>query len=84
MLTDALTPRQLSELLDMDYEAMQLLYAAYAADQDDYGKIAGGLDDFSVPLIDMVFFIYDQKEAGYISLDSSLETDLDEMCTPSW
>lgn len=79
MLTDALTPRQLSELLDMDYEAMQLLYAAYAADQDDYGKIAGGLDDFSVPLIDMVFFIYDQKEAGYISLDSSLEADLDDM-----
>mgnify|MGYP005903938277 CR=1 FL=1 len=79
MLTDALTPRQLSELMDLDYEAMQLLYAAYAADREDYGKIAGGLDDFSVPLIDMIFFIYDQKEAGYISLDSSLEADLDDM-----
>ena len=79
MLTDALTPRQLSELMDLDYEAMQLLYAAYAADREDYGKIAGGLDDFSVPLIDMIFFIYDQKEAGYISLGSSLEADLDDM-----
>ena len=79
MLTDSLTPRQLSELLDMDYEVVQLLYAAYAADGEDYGKIVGGLDDFSVPLIDMVFFLYDQKEAGYISLDAGLEADLDDM-----
>ena len=27
----------------------------------------------------MIFFIYDQKEAGYISLGSSLEADLDDM-----
>ncbi|MCI8910204.1 MAG: MMPL family transporter [Oscillibacter sp.] len=79
MLTDALTPRQLAELLDMDYEAVSLLYAAYAADGEDYGRIAGGLSDFSVPLIDMVFFIYDQKEAGYLSLGDSLEADLDDM-----
>ena len=39
MLTDALTPRQFSELTDLDYEVAELLYAAYAADGGNYGKI---------------------------------------------
>ena len=42
MLTDALTPRQFSELTDLDYEVAELLYAAYAADGGNYGKIIGG------------------------------------------
>lgn len=41
-LTDRLTPRQFSELLDLDYEAAQLLYAAYAASDADYAKIVNG------------------------------------------
>ncbi len=40
-LTDALTPRQFSELIDMDYELACLLYSAYAADQEEYGRIVG-------------------------------------------
>lgn len=79
MLTDALTPRQLAELMDMDYEAVSLLYAAYAADGEDYGKIAGGLADFGIPLIDMVCFIHDQMDEGYLSLDEDMEADLDDM-----
>ncbi len=78
-LTDSLTPRQLAELMDLDYEAMQVLYAAYAADSEDYGKIVGGLGDFGVPLIDMVFFIYDQKEEGFITLDDDMEETLDDL-----
>ena len=31
MLTDRLTPRQFSELTDLDYEVAEFLYAAYAA-----------------------------------------------------
>ena len=79
MLTDSLTPRQLSELLDVDYEAAKLGYAAYATEQEDYGKIVGGLDDYSIPLIDMIFFIYDQKEEGYLTLDEDMNTMLDDM-----
>ena len=30
MLTDSLTPRQFSELVDLDFELAQLLYSAYA------------------------------------------------------
>ena len=79
MLTDSLRPRQLAELLDLDYEAVQLLYAAYAADREDYGKIVGGLDDFSVPLIDMIFFLYDQKEAGFVTLDGEMNDMLEDI-----
>ena len=79
MLTDALTPRQLAETLDMDYEVVKLLYGAYAADQEDYGRIINDLDQYSIPLIDMVFFLYDQKEAGYISLDEDMAEQLDDM-----
>lgn len=38
-LTDALTPRQFSELIDMDYELACLLYSAYAADQESTGGL---------------------------------------------
>lgn len=78
-LTDALTPRQFSELIDMDYEEACMLYAAYAADGDNYGRIVGGIDDYTVPLMDLLLFIYDFKEDGYISLDEELNDDIDEL-----
>ena len=59
-LTDALTPRELSEVVGMDYEVMQLLYTAYAAQNDQYGVILSGLDEYEVPLFDMLLFLKDQ------------------------
>ncbi len=79
MLTDALTPRQLAETLNMDYEVVKLLYGAYAADQEDYGHIVNNLDQYSIPLIDMVDFLYEQKEEGYITLEGDMAEDLDDM-----
>ena len=78
MLTDRLTPRQFSELLDLDYEAAQLLYAAYAASDADYAKIVNGLASYSVPLIDMVCFLYDEVDQGYITLEADLRGTLEE------
>jgi len=68
MLTDALTPRQLSELLDIDYEVVQVLYSAYAVEEDQYGAILNGLDEYRVPLFDMFLFLKDQMDAYNISL----------------
>ncbi|MDO4332131.1 MAG: MMPL family transporter [Eubacteriales bacterium] len=79
MLTDGLTPRQFSEMADVDYELAELLYAAYAAHNDEYGKIVGGLDSYSIPLMDIFFFLYDQKEEGYVTLDDDLNEDLNDM-----
>ena len=78
-LTDELTPRQFAEMTDMDYGEICLLYAAYAADGENYGRIVGGIDEYAVPLMDMFFFLYDEKEEGYVDLDEETEQDLDDM-----
>lgn len=70
MLTDALTPRQLSELAGLDYEVAQLLYSAYAVEQNQYGAIVGGLEEYSVPLFDMFMFLKEQLDSHNISFDS--------------
>ena len=81
MLADQLTPRQFAELTDLDYEAAQLLYAAYAADQDDYGKLAGNITTYKVPLVDMFLFVCDQMDAGVVSLDEDKKADLEDART---
>ena len=78
MLADQLTPRQFAELTDLDYEVAQLLYAAYAADQEDYGKLAGNITTYKVPLVDMFLFVCDQMDAGVISLDEDKKTELED------
>ena len=71
VLTDALTPRQFSELADLDYEVAQLLYSAYAVDHDQYGEIINGLQNFRVPLYDMFSFLKEQMAAGNVTLSGS-------------
>ena len=78
MLADKLTPRQFAELADLDYEMAQVLYGAYALDQEDYGKLAGNLDSYKVPLMDMFLFVCDQVDAGVVTLsDEQTETLMD-------
>ena len=48
---------------------MCLVYTAYAAEQEEYGRIVSGMDDYTVPLMDMFFFAYDKAEEGYVDLD---------------
>ena len=68
MLADKLTPRQFAELAGLDYEAAQVVYAAYAAQHSEYGKLAGNLATYKVPLIDMFLFVCDQVDAGIVTL----------------
>ena len=37
------------------------------------------LDEYRIPIIDMVDFIYDQKEKGAIDLDDDLSQDVDDL-----
>lgn len=78
-LTDALTPRQLSELLDMDYELIQMLYAAYASQYSQYGQILNGLDEFRVPLFDIFVYLKDQLQNLNISLDTADGQSISDM-----
>lgn len=79
VLTDGLTPRAFSELIDLDYEVAQLLYAAYAVNDEDYGKIVSDIGEYSVPLIDMFMFLYDQVDKGYVTLEDELQEDLEDL-----
>ncbi|MCM1188420.1 MAG: MMPL family transporter [bacterium] len=78
LLTEQLSPREFAELIDMDIEVADLLYSAYAVDHSNYGALLNGINEYRVPLIDMFLFIYNQKEAGNITLDDGLEETLTE------
>ncbi len=77
-LTDRLTPRQFSELIDLDYEVAELVYAAYAVNDEDYAKVVNGLPEYKVSLIDMFMFVHDEVEEGYVTLEDDLQDTLDE------
>ena len=68
-LGDKLTPRQFAELADIDYELAQLVYSAYAVENEAYGKLLTGVNGYGVPLIDIFLFVSDYIEQGYVSLD---------------
>lgn len=77
MLTQLLTPRAFSELIDMDVEVAELLYMAYALNDSNLGAVVSGISEYEVPLIDIFLYIYDQKESGNITLDEDLEETLE-------
>lgn len=79
VLTDKLTPRQFSELADLDFEVAKILYAAYAVSEENYGEVVNGLDAYGVPLIDMFMFTYDEVQKGYVTLDDELMDTLTEL-----
>ncbi len=77
-LTDKLTPRQFSELIDLDYEEAELVYAAYAVNDEDYAKVVNGLPEYKVSLIDMFMFVHDEVEEGYVTLEDDMQDTLDD------
>lgn len=79
MLTDSLTPREFSEMADLDFEVAEMLYAMYAADEEEYGRIIGGISSYEVPLMDMLLFVCDKIDEGYVDLDDDEKEDLDEV-----
>lgn len=79
VLTDALTPRQFSELAGLDYEVAQLLYTAYATDNSQYGELLNGIGAYKVPLFDMFQFLKRQMEDGNIRLDRDIQVTLDDL-----
>lgn len=76
---DELSPREFSELTDMDIEIVRLLYSAYAANNENYGKIIGGIDSCRIALVDMFDFVFDMLDEGYVTLEDDAKEDLDEL-----
>lgn len=78
-LTGKLTPREFSELTDLDMEVVQFLYTAYAYSEEQYGPMVTGIDEYEVPLLDMVDFLVDQYEEGYVTLSGDMADMIDEL-----
>lgn len=79
MLADAVTPRQLSEIAGIDYEAAEALYVAYAVDQNQYGSVLNGIGDYKVPLFDMFMFLQNEMKEGNITLEGDMQDTLDDL-----
>ncbi len=77
VLTDALDPREFSELIGLDYEVAQLLYGTYAIEQDQYGELITSVENYEVPLFDMFLFLKNQLQAHNINLAGE-ETEMIE------
>ena len=78
-LTDALNPRELSELIGLDYEVAQALYSVYAAEQTQYGQLISGIDEYEIPLFDLFLFLKDQLDTYNIVLEDEGMGSLTEM-----
>ena len=69
-LADKLSPRQFAELMKLDYETAELLYAAYAFNGENYANIISGISKYNVPLVDMLLFVVQMVDEGYVTLDA--------------
>jgi len=78
MLTSRLTPRQFAELFDLDVEVANLVYTAYASQNNEYGTLVNGVGAYEVPFIDMFLFIYDQKSSGNITFEGDIEDTIND------
>ena len=79
VLTDALTPRQFSELAGVDIELCRLLYQAYGLSVEEYGAIFQNPDDYAVPLIDVFEFLLEQKDKGVVNLTGDQEEKVEDL-----
>ena len=81
MLTDSVTPRQLSELVGLDYEVAQVLYSAYAMEHNQYGELISGIDEYGVPMFDMFIYLKDELDARNISFEGNDMEMISELFT---
>ena len=79
MLADALSPREFSELANLDYEVAKVLYSAYALKYDQYGELINGVGNYKVPLFDMFMFLKSEMDDGNVYLNGDVQETLDDL-----
>ena len=75
-LADGLTPRQFSELADVDIELAEMVYLYYAGTNGNVGSILD-ISAYKVPLIDIFLFLLDNLETLGIELEGEQAAMLD-------
>ncbi len=79
ILVDKLGPRDFSEVAGVDLDLVRVLYQFYAFDREQYSAFMKNLDDYRVSIIDMIDFIYQQKEKGGIEFDEEMSDEIDDL-----
>lgn len=67
-LASGLTPRQFSELADLDYEIACGIYTAYATSNEDIGALTN-ISSYEIPLIDIFMFVSELIDTSGLSLE---------------
>ena len=78
-VTGTLTPREFSEMAGLDYDVVRVLYSGYAMTQDDYGQIATNLDNYGVPLLDLMDYLFGERKEVSLNLPQETEEQLDDL-----
>ena len=78
MVSQPLTPRQFSEMADLDYDVAAMVYGMYASDKAEYGHIIGGIDKYRIPFLDIFMFLHDKIDEGYVELSEKERADIDD------
>lgn len=78
-LTDPFSARSFSELIGVDIETAELLYALYGYEHQQFQPILGDREHFEIPLLDVLEFLFDASDRGIISLDAEQSEQLQEM-----
>ncbi len=79
VLTDALNPREFAEIAEIDVGLSKVLYTAYAREKEAYGAFIDGIDTYRVPVLNMIDYIYEEKEKGAFNLSEKQSEDLDDI-----
>ncbi len=78
-LTQEITPKELSELIGIDYSACKLLYQLYGVKHEQYQSIFSDTSDYRISIMNLFEFVHEQSELGVINLGESSKEKLDEM-----
>ena len=79
VLTDRLNPREMAEVTGMDMETVRLLYRFYAWKEEKYGAFLDSIDEFEIPLISMIDFLYGEEENETFDFPEDLSQDIQDM-----
>ena len=71
VLTDSLNARELSEVLGLDYDTVEMLYMMYAMEDEQYGKIID-MSSYRVPVFDLFCYLKDTLESSGLSLEGEM------------
>lgn len=78
-LTQKVTPREVAELMDMDYGLIKLVFQAYGIEHQQYNAILSDVSTYRVSILDLFMFLHEQMDYGVVTLDGEQEKAINEL-----